>query len=136
MNFDHFDVYTFKTGKWKENAYVIHDKKELSLSVIDPGGEEDKIIDLIDNLNADSKRIILTHAHHDHVGGLHDLCERYDLVFFLHRGDYKIFRRAPLFALSFEGRQIKIPKDRHVFLEEADEGIVENGISFIGRAHV
>lgn len=52
-------------GDLDENCYIIHnDKKAL---IIDPGSEEDKIYNVIDELKLTVKGILVTHYHFDHV---------------------------------------------------------------------
>ena len=44
--------------------------------VIDPAGDVDKIVEMLDILNANLKYIYLTHCHGDHIGGVKELKER------------------------------------------------------------
>ena len=41
------------------NCYIIQDEKTKETMVVDPGGEVDKIIEMLDILNADLKYIYL-----------------------------------------------------------------------------
>ena len=43
--------------------------------VIDPGGEVDKIIEMINTLSGKLKYIFLTHCHGDHIAGVNELRE-------------------------------------------------------------
>lgn len=58
------------------NCYIIHDEVTKETMVVDPGGEVDKIIEMLDILNANLKYIYLTHCHADHIGGVVELKER------------------------------------------------------------
>jgi len=64
-----------KTGQDSfTNSYVIYDKYTKETMVIDPGGEPEKIIELLDILEVESlKYILLTHCHADHIGGISGL---------------------------------------------------------------
>lgn len=55
---------------WVEptNCYIIQDEESKETIVIDPAGEIDKIIEMLDILNAKLKYIYLTHCHADHIG--------------------------------------------------------------------
>ena len=57
------------------NCYIIVDEKSKETMVIDPAGEVEQIIDLIEIMNGKLKYIYLTHCHGDHIGG--DLVEKY-----------------------------------------------------------
>ncbi len=49
------------------NCYIIEDEVTKETMVIDPAGEVDKIIELLDILGSNLKYIYLTHCHVDHM---------------------------------------------------------------------
>lgn len=55
------------------NSYIICDEKTKEAMVIDPGGEPEKIIEVLNILEANLKYIFLTHCHADHIGGINKL---------------------------------------------------------------
>lgn len=57
------------------NSYVICDEKTKEAMVIDPGGEPEKIAEILEILNAKLKYIFITHCHADHIGGIGKLKE-------------------------------------------------------------
>lgn len=59
------------------NCYIVQDEKSKETMVIDPAGDVDKIIEMLDILQAKLKYIYLTHCHGDHIGGVKELKERY-----------------------------------------------------------
>lgn len=59
------------------NSYIVYDENKKEAMVIDPGGEANKIIEILDILEIEKlKYIFLTHCHADHIGGIHDLKEK------------------------------------------------------------
>ncbi len=58
------------------NCYIVQDEKSKETIIIDPGGEVDKIIEMLNTLKAESKYIVLTHCHGDHIGGVNELKEK------------------------------------------------------------
>ena len=50
------------------NCYLVFDGKLRRLFVIDPGAEPERILREAEKFAADSARILLTHAHVDHIG--------------------------------------------------------------------
>lgn len=67
-NVKYFHLYT---GKLDENTYiVINGDKGF---VVDPGGEEQEIIDIFKKNKATIEAILLTHAHFDHIVGVANL---------------------------------------------------------------
>lgn len=59
------------------NCYIVQEEKTKETMVIDPAGDVDKIIEMLDILNAKLKYIYLTHCHGDHIGGVQSLKQRY-----------------------------------------------------------
>ncbi len=59
------------------NCYIVQDEKSKETMVIDPAGDVDKIIEMLDILKAKLKYIYLTHCHGDHIGGVKQLKEKY-----------------------------------------------------------
>ena len=59
------------------NCYIIQDEKSKETMVIDPAGDVDKIVEMLDILKAKLKYIYITHCHGDHIGGVKQLKERY-----------------------------------------------------------
>ena len=57
------------------NCYIIVDEETKETLVIDPGAEVEKIIDMLNILEAKVKYIFLTHCHADHIGALDSLKE-------------------------------------------------------------
>lgn len=58
------------------NCYVVVDEETKETMVIDPGAEPEKIIEMLDILDAKLKYIFLTHCHADHIGGINVLKEK------------------------------------------------------------
>lgn len=55
------------------NSYIVCDENTKEAMVVDPGGEPERIIELLDILDANLKYIFLTHCHADHIGGINEL---------------------------------------------------------------
>lgn len=58
------------------NSYIVSDENRKEGAIIDPGGEANKIIEMINTLDLKIKYIILTHCHIDHIGALKELKEQ------------------------------------------------------------
>ena len=55
------------------NCYIVQDENSKETMVIDPAGDVDKIVEMLDILQAKLKYIYLTHCHGDHIGGVKEL---------------------------------------------------------------
>jgi hydroxyacylglutathione hydrolase len=97
------------TGKWKENCYVVMDENGDSL-IIDPGSDEESIVDFIEANNLKILSILNTHAHFDHIGAVKVLKDKYSVPFYLHSKDRKLLKYANLYMKIFEGDSpVKVP---------------------------
>jgi hydroxyacylglutathione hydrolase len=107
---DDYQVETIKTGRWKENSYVVQHVASREIALIDPGNDADAIFESIEHMDGIPKLVLLTHAHFDHVGALDAVCTRYGLPFYIHSGDHRLLQRATLYAMSFERQVVTIPE--------------------------
>lgn len=69
------------------NCYIIQDEETKETMVIDPGGEADRISEMLDTLNANVKYIVLTHCHGDHIAGVKRIKEKYGGKILIHFED-------------------------------------------------
>lgn len=69
------------------NCYIIEDEETKETMVVDPGGEPEKIIEMLDILEAKLKYIYLTHCHADHIGAISELKNAKGGKILIHRED-------------------------------------------------
>ena len=69
------------------NCYIVTDEETKETLVIDPGGEADKIIEMLDILEAKLKYIYLTHCHADHIGAITEIKNKKGGKILIHRDD-------------------------------------------------
>lgn len=120
---DSVEVHSFSNGKLRQNAYVVRAIASESLLVIDPGSAQSE---LMDYLRAHSKylnRVLLTHGHFDHVGGLAAICKEFGVSFEVHRADARLVRQAPFWAIKFIKQKIDQPPNPSLYQDGADDGI-------------
>lgn len=85
------------------NCYIIEDEKSKETMVIDPGGEIDKVIEMLQALNSRVKYIYLTHCHGDHIGGVNELVCKTKAQVLIHRDDAKGLKDDKLNLASYIG---------------------------------
>lgn len=110
-----FEIITIPTGAWRQNCYAVRHISANHAIVIDPGSDAETIIAALKNNGANVQYILITHAHHDHVGAAADICREFDLPCTLHPEDLRLLRHAPMYALRFEGKTIEVPKNCQTF---------------------
>ena len=95
------------TGEeWKQNTYIVTHKSSSNTIVIDPGDNADFIIQQIEDARGKCAHILLTHAHHDHVGAASILSEHYNMACKLHQKDVRLLVHAPMYVFSFAKKKI------------------------------
>ena len=67
------------------NCYIVVDENKKEGMVIDPAGECEKILDMLNILDVNLKYIYLTHCHSDHTGALEELKEKTGAKLLIHR---------------------------------------------------
>ena len=74
-------------GPLEVNCYIIGCEESMEAAIIDPGGDADKIISVIQNEGLKPEFIMNTHAHFDHVGAVRAIQEHFKIDFLLHKDD-------------------------------------------------
>lgn len=101
--FNHFGV----------NCYVLHDEETKQCAIIDPAMEatyEDaQLFQFVERLALTPTLILLTHAHIDHIVGLRQACERYQLPVTMHHDGKKLLRQVEAYGsiMGFDARNME-----------------------------
>ena len=98
-------VKKFSFNPFSENTYVVYHIFSRDAYIIDPGcysvDEKTELYSFLKKENLQPKAILLTHAHIDHVLGLSDLQDSYQLPTYLHADEEKNFVSLPSYAPLF-----------------------------------
>jgi glyoxylase-like metal-dependent hydrolase (beta-lactamase superfamily II) len=103
------ELHSFTVGPLQENTYLLIEQQEALL--VDPGFHQQSEVKAfqkkLDTKEATLKGILLTHAHVDHVMGLHDVLAEYDVPVYLNNGDRYLWNnfasQAQLLGIQVEG---------------------------------
>lgn len=69
------------------NCYIVFDEKTKEAMVVDPAGDVEKIVEMLEILKANLKYIYITHCHGDHIGALEELHKQKNGKILIHRLD-------------------------------------------------
>lgn len=115
----HIAKFTF--NPFQENTYVIHDGTDAIL--IDPGcwngPEQHELEQYLTENGLTPKKLVLTHAHIDHILGNSWVHSRYGLLPEMHKADLPLLRNGPKQASMFGVPLDPSPEPTH-FIEEGD----------------
>ena len=81
------NIKTVPAGIYEANCYILVDEDTKDCVIIDAGGDADKIETAVESMSGKPKYVILTHGHFDHVGGVEEICSKYNIPFYISRAD-------------------------------------------------
>jgi glyoxylase-like metal-dependent hydrolase (beta-lactamase superfamily II) len=106
---------------FQQNCTLIWDEETGKGVVIDPGGDVDKILSVLEEEKIDVERILITHGHIDHVGGAVELRDALDVdVEGPHEADRMLMDRVADQAIQF-GLPSAKPCEPDRWLDEGDQ---------------
>jgi hydroxyacylglutathione hydrolase len=104
---------TLTVGPFQENCYVIGDEETLEGAVVDPGDEAVRIALAVEQTNLEIGRILITHAHIDHVGAVAALADEYACPVLMHAEAEPMLEQLPTQAMMMGLRFGKVPSVDH-----------------------
>jgi glyoxylase-like metal-dependent hydrolase (beta-lactamase superfamily II) len=111
-------------GPFQENCYVIGDEATGEGALVDPGDEAARITLAVEQTGLEISRIVITHAHIDHVGAVAALVEEYACPVLMHAEAEPMLQQLPNQAMVMGLRFGKVPTvDRYI----EDEEVLEVG---------
>ena len=84
----------FVGGSLESNGYIISTREKGSCFIIDPGYEPKKFIDYVEKEGLTLIGVILTHHHHDHVGGAAKIRDYFGVPVMMHEMDAHVYKGA------------------------------------------
>ena len=107
------------------NCYVIKDGETNEAMVIDPGGDAEKISNMLDILEVKLKYIYLTHCHADHIGAVKQIQNKYGGKILIHRNGAENLENDDIVLASCIG------EDKIIL--EADSRVDDEDILHVGN---
>ena len=107
-------------GPFQANCYILGEENSRKCLVIDPGAEFDRIWSKISYLGLEVEKIVLAHAHGDHIGAVRELVEKTGVKVWLHKEDYPLLADPKKNLSGNFGFPISVNDAAH-FVEEGQE---------------
>ena len=128
FTFNHFEV----------NTYLIVDEATKQCAIVDPACEasyeDSQLVEYIETSSLQPTMILLTHAHVDHIAGLRQVCEHWQLPVTMHKDGRKLLHQAEAYG-SVMGFAVDNMNDLKV-QEINDNDILQLGETAIECRHV
>lgn len=100
----------------KTNCYIIADEDKKECMIIDPAGEAEIIIDMVQNvLKCKTKYIYITHCHGDHIGAVAQVKQKLGGKVLIHRLEAEILNNLDINLTGYIGmNNIELEADSRV----------------------
>ena len=105
-------------GLLQVNCYILGDEESKEAVVIDPGGDEDEILEVIKYQGFNVKYIVDTHGHFDHVDANQPLKDATGAEIVIHELDAAMLNRAND-AMMFTGKPMRTSR-ADILVKEGD----------------
>lgn len=115
-------VQSFTFNPFQENTYLLISEDKNAI-LIDPGmydAEEVKVIkSFLEKNELTLTKILLTHAHLDHIFGLKLILDEYDVPFYLHKEELPVYENAEAVASGY-GVSLSLPQKKYELISETE----------------
>ena len=115
---------TIVVGPFAVNCYLLWDEKSGDGLIIDPGAEPDHIMAQIDQASFSPRAVLLTHGHGDHIAGVGELVENYQIPLYAGVGEEELLANPSANVSAWFDKPITSPPADHLV---KDEEIVQLG---------
>lgn len=117
---DRFVRRSFPVGPLQCNCSIIGDATTGNAIVVDPGGDAQKILGLLAELQLKVVAIIHTHAHLDHILAAGEIREATGAPIYLHEDDMFLWTQCEHQCRSFGLPPVSLPDPNHYLRDDGD----------------
>jgi glyoxylase-like metal-dependent hydrolase (beta-lactamase superfamily II) len=109
---------TIVVGPFDVNCYLYWDEQSRDAVVIDPGGDEQLIIDAVEHSGASLRAILLTHGHGDHIAAVEAVKKKFAVPLYAAQEDAHLLSEPSELVATFYGRPVTAPPPDHYVTDE------------------
>jgi len=117
---DDLIIEILELGPYFVNCYIVGDSKTKNGIIIDPSWEPERIINHVAKYDLNIEKIVITHGHADHIGGVDKIRSFYNAPVYIGEKDAVMLNDAAANLSGLSGESVKTdPADE--LLREGDE---------------
>lgn len=109
------------------NCYIVGCEETRQVAVIDPGGQADQILEMLEKSQLTVQYIINTHGHIDHIGGNRRIKEATGARLLIHEADSKMLTSSAANCSLMMGMNVTSPPADE-FIKEGDRIKIGNTV--------
>jgi hydroxyacylglutathione hydrolase len=113
------EIEILEVSPFQVNCYLVWSKEEKVGVIIDPGDEDELILERIEKNGITPKAILLTHGHADHIGAVKPLKEKLNIPLYIGHGDENMLESPSANVSLMFGFKITCPPPDHI-LKDSD----------------
>lgn len=87
-------IYKMIAGIYASNSYIVYDDNTKDCVIVDCGGDEDEILDFLNENDLKLHSVLLTHGHADHIAGIPSLKKSLNCEVYIHEDDDELLKDA------------------------------------------
>jgi hydroxyacylglutathione hydrolase len=103
------ELKTVVVGPFEVNCYLYWDGASKDAVILDPGGHENLILEIVASSGTTPRAILLTHGHGDHIAAVGTVKEKMKIPLYLGKGDESLLANPGDLVSSFYGRPVHSP---------------------------
>lgn len=105
-------------GIFEVNCYLYWDESSNDGIIIDPGDEEERIINRVGKLGFNPKAILLTHGHGDHIVAVDAVKVKYNIPLYIGNGEEELLKNPTANVSALIGHPIVAPPPDYLVDDE------------------
>ena len=103
------ELKTVVVGPFEVNCYLYWDAASKDAVILDPGGDENLILEMVASSGSTPRAILLTHGHIDHIAAVGAVKEKLQIPLYIGQADQDLLVNPSDFVSTFYGKPVHSP---------------------------